>query len=162
MKTKISYAILFFLLLGGFFQSAKSQSVLDEVVSHDLQYYKDQLAEIQTHVPQTILDKLNTELINTKVSYLRAELGEIAAAGDKVFYETEIEKYNNLIYEQTIAAQETAQKQSNPSSNTPRILANPDPNNPYGNIPAYVSTGNQAQDAQMVHDWLVLNGLIKD
>src|SRR5690349_24102122 len=104
MNTKISPVILFFLLLGGFFQSAKSQSVLDEIVTHDLQYYKDQLAEIQTHNPQTILDKLNTELVNTEVNYLRAYQGEIAAAGDKEFYEAEIEKYNNLIYQQTIAA----------------------------------------------------------
>jgi len=163
MNTKISPVILFFLLLGGFFQSAKSQSVLDEIVTHDLQYYKDQLAEIQTHNPQTILDKLNTELVNTEVNYLRAYQGEIAAAGDKEFYEAEIEKYNNLIYQQTIAAQETAQKQSNQSSNNAlRILANPDPNNPYGNIPAYASTGNPEQDAQLVHDWLVLNGLIKE
>jgi hypothetical protein len=144
------------------FSTVKAQSVLDEVVQHNLQYYKDQLAVIQTHVPQTILDKLNTELINTEVSYLRAYLGEITAAGDKEFYEAEIAKYNNLIAQQTITTPEQKQNNQNASGNPHEISTNPDPNNPYGNIPAYVSSGNAQQDAQVVHEWLVLKGLVKE
>ena len=34
--------------------------------------------------------------------------------------------------------------------------------NPYGNIPSYVTSGNPETDAQILHDWLVLKGLIKE
>src|SRR5689334_20090591 len=86
MKNTFRQIVLAIIFITGLLSNVKAQSVLNEVMQHNVQYYKDQLAVIQAHVPQTVLDKLNAELINTQVSYLRSQLGEITPAGSKEFY----------------------------------------------------------------------------
>ena len=118
---------------------------------------EQQLQAFKAHNPFTYTDELNVELLSLQIR-LDNEQSSLSPA-EIADINQQITDIQAKLTAMAAAEAELVAKQqaSNPSHS---IGATLDPNNP-AMIPAFVPTGNEAQDAQLILNWLVQQGLVK-